>query len=95
MDEPNSHFRFLLYRVRLCQKGGVGSESPCRLLQLHRSVARLEYGIEARKGPAALLRRLVDVLADAENELPFEGRALLRKLGDEVRRLNSCRRANG
>ena len=48
----------------------------------------LEYGIEAPKGTAALLRRLAEVLEDAENELPYEARALLAELGDEVRRLN-------
>ena len=48
----------------------------------------MEYGIEARKGVSASLRRLAEVLEDAENELPFEGRALLRELGDELRRLN-------
>lgn len=35
-----------------------------------------------------MLRRLADVLEDAENELPTEGRALLRNLGEELRRLD-------
>ena len=48
----------------------------------------LEYGIESsRRG--ALLPRLAEVLEDAENELPHEGRALLRELGDEYRRLDA------
>ena len=48
----------------------------------------LEYGIESsRRG--ALLPRLAEVLEDAENELPHEGRALLRELGDELRRLDA------
>ena len=42
----------------------------------------LEYRIESsRRG--ALLSRLAEVLEDAENELPHEGRALLREMGDE------------
>ena len=48
----------------------------------------LEYGIESPKGVAALRRRLPEVLEDAENELPVEARALLRELGDELRRLD-------
>lgn len=48
----------------------------------------LEYGIESPRGKGALLRRLADVLEDADNELPVEGRALLRELGDEFRRLD-------
>ena len=48
----------------------------------------LEYGIESPRGKGALLRRLADVLEDAENELPVAGRALLRELGDEFRRLD-------
>ena len=48
----------------------------------------LEYGIESPRGKGAMLRRLADVLEDAENELPVEGRALLRELGDEFRRLD-------
>ena len=48
----------------------------------------LEYGIAAPKGAAALLRRLSEVLEDAENELPMDGRALFGELGDEIRRLN-------
>ena len=47
----------------------------------------LEYGIESSRG-AALLRCLADALEDAENELPYEGRALLRELGEELRRLD-------
>ena len=35
-----------------------------------------------------MLRRLADVLEDAENELPSEGRALLCDLGEELRRLD-------
>ena len=48
----------------------------------------LEYGIESPKR-GALLPRLAEVLEDAENELPYEGRALLRELGDELRRLDA------
>ncbi len=48
----------------------------------------LEYGIESPKGVGAVLRRLGDVLEDAENELPVEGRALLRDLSEELRRLD-------
>ena len=48
----------------------------------------LEYGIESPKR-GALLPRLAEVLEDAENELPDEGRALLRELGDELRRLDA------
>ena len=52
----------------------------------------LEYGIESpRRG--ALLPRLAEVLEDVENELPSEGRALLRELGDELRRLDERVRA--
>ena len=47
----------------------------------------LEYGIESPKR-GALLPRLAEVLEDAENELPDAGRALLRELGDEMRRLD-------
>ena len=50
----------------------------------------LEYGIESRKGIGALRRRLAEVLEDAENELPVEGRALLWDLGEELRRLDGC-----
>ena len=45
----------------------------------------LEYGIESPKGVRAVLRRLAEVLEDAENELPTEARALLRNL-EELRR---------
>ena len=48
----------------------------------------LEYGIESPKGIGALRRRLADVLEDAENELPVEGRTLLWDLGEELRRLD-------
>ena len=48
----------------------------------------LEYGIEAPRGVGAMRRRLPEVLEDAENELPVEGRALLRELGEELRRLD-------
>ena len=48
----------------------------------------LEYGIESPKGMGAVLRRLAEVLEDADNELPTEGRALLRNLADELRRLD-------
>ncbi len=52
----------------------------------------LGYGIESpRRG--ALLPRLAEVLEDAQNELPCEGRALLRELGDELRRLDERVRA--
>ena len=47
----------------------------------------LEYGIESPKGIRALLRRLAEVLEDAENELPVGGRSLLSDLGEELRRL--------
>lgn len=48
----------------------------------------LEYGIESPKGTRALLKRLAEVLEDAENELPVAGRALLFDLGEELRHLN-------
>ena len=48
----------------------------------------LEYGIESQKGIGALLRRLPEVLEDAENELPPGGRTLLRDLGEELRHLD-------
>ena len=48
----------------------------------------LEYGIESPKGIRALRRHLAEVLEDAENELPIEGRALLCDLGEELRRLD-------
>ena len=53
----------------------------------------LEYGIESPKGVRALLRRLPEVLEDAENELPVAGRALLSDLGEELRRLEERVRA--
>ena len=46
----------------------------------------LEYGIESSKGVGAVLRRLPEVLEDAENEVPFDARGLLRELGEELRR---------
>ena len=46
----------------------------------------LKYGIAAPKS-RALLRCLTETLEDADNEMPFEGRGLLRDLGDELRRL--------
>ena len=48
----------------------------------------LEYGIESPKGVAVLRRRLADIVENAENELPFNGRVLLRDLGEELRRLD-------
>ena len=48
----------------------------------------LEYGIESPKSIGPLLRRLPEVLEDAENELLWSTRALLRELGDELRRLD-------
>ena len=48
----------------------------------------LEYGIESSKR-GALLPRLAEVLEDVENELSYQGRALLRELGDELRRLDA------
>ena len=48
----------------------------------------LEYGIESPKGVAVLRRRLAGIVEDAENELPFNGRVLLRDLGEELRRLD-------
>ena len=62
---------------------------PCQATLNTDSVATLknsllEHGIESPRGKAATLRRL----EDAENELPIGGRALLRELGDEFRRLD-------
>ena len=48
----------------------------------------MEYGIAAPKRRNALLRRLAEALEDAENELPWESRALLNGLGEELRRLD-------
>ena len=48
----------------------------------------LEYGIASPKGVAVLRRRLAGIVEDAENELPFNGRVLLRDLGEELRRLD-------
>jgi len=47
----------------------------------------LEYGIESPKR-GALLPRLAEVVEDAEDVPPDEGRALWRDLGDEMRRLD-------
>ena len=48
----------------------------------------LEYGVEAPKGVRAVLRRVAEVLEDAENELCAEARALLWDLAQELRRLD-------
>ena len=48
----------------------------------------MEYGIESPRGVAVLRRRLAGIVEDAENELPFNGRVLLRDLGEELRRLD-------
>ena len=48
----------------------------------------LEYGVESPRRVDVLLRRLHEVLEDAANELPGEGRILLRDLGDELKRLH-------
>ena len=48
----------------------------------------LEYGIEAPKGVGAVLRRLGEVLEDADNELSDTARELLWNLGAELRRLD-------
>ena len=48
----------------------------------------LEYGIESSQGVGAVRRRLPEVLEDAENEVPFEARGLLRELGEELWRLD-------
>ena len=55
--------------------------------QLHALL--LEYGIASPRGTGALLERLAAALEDGDNELPVDGRALLRELGDELRRLES------
>lgn len=81
---------------------GIKSVEQKQIQQLHRArqmalrnrVAQsnqiygflLEYGIEAPKGTAALLRRLAEFFEDGENELPMDARSLLRGLGGEVRR---------
>ena len=49
----------------------------------------LEYGIASPRGTGALLERLAGALEDGDNEMTVEGRALLRELGDELRRLES------
>ena len=54
------------------QPHGPGQPDP-------RLSAGVRHRVAARKG--AMLRRLAEVLEDAENELPVEGRALLRELG--------------
>ena len=46
----------------------------------------LECGVASPQGVGALLRRLPEVLEDASNELSYAGRALLRELGEELRR---------
>ena len=87
---------------------GVKSVSQQHVQQLHRARQMavrnrtaqsnqirgflLEYGIACPKGIALLLRRVPEVLEDAENELPVQGRALLAELSDELRRMN--RRVN-
>ena len=48
----------------------------------------LEYGIAATKGVGPLLRRLPEVLEDAENGLSMGARALFQELGEELRRLD-------
>ena len=48
----------------------------------------LEYGIEAPKGVGAVLRRLAEVLEDADNELCSDARALLWNLAEELRRVD-------
>ena len=55
--------------------------------QLHALL--LEYGIASPRGTGALLAHLAGALEDGDNELPMEGRALLRELGDELRRVES------
>ena len=54
--------------------------------QLHGML--LEYGVAAPKGASAMLKRLAEVLEDAENELLSATRALLWNLGQELRRLD-------
>ena len=49
----------------------------------------LEYGIESSKGVGAVLRRLPEVLEDAENEVPFDARGLLRRLDDRVKEFDA------
>ena len=88
---------------------GVKSVGQQRLQQLHRARQLavkdrtahgnqihgflLEYGIELSRGIGALRRRLADVLEDAENELPSEGRVRLCDLGAELRRLDDRAKA--
>ena len=48
----------------------------------------LEYGVESPRRVDVLLRRLHELLADADNELPSAERVLLRDLGTELRRLH-------
>ncbi len=48
----------------------------------------LEYGVALPKGLSPMLKRLGEVLEDADNELPAEGRALISDLADELRRLD-------
>ncbi len=54
--------------------------------QLHGML--LEYGVAAPKGASAMLKRLAEVLEDAENELLSATRALLWNMGQELRRLD-------
>ena len=55
--------------------------------QLHALL--LEYGIASPRGTGALLERLAGALEDGDNELTVDGRALLREMGEELRRLES------
>ena len=66
----------------------AGGAGPGRRRRTSCMASLLEYGIESRKGIGTLLRRLPEVLEDAENELPPKGRALLRDLGEELRYLD-------
>ena len=52
--------------------------------QLHALL--LEYGVASPRGTGACLAAAVE---DGDNELPAEARALLRELGDELRRLET------
>ena len=48
----------------------------------------LEYGVALPKGLGMMLKRLDEVLEDAGNELPGEGRGLISDLSDELKRLD-------
>ena len=48
----------------------------------------LEYGVALPKGLSVMLKRLGEVLEDADNELPAEGRALISDLANELKRLD-------